>query len=336
MGIPPGVNIAPSMNIIAAEDGTQITMLPTVAVLGGGALVPGAANVPYTFTLNAGQQAQFTQKQDLTGTVIQSSKPIGFMAGHPCMRIPVGVGYCDHGEQMIPPVKALGNEYVGVMFSPRVYGDAAIWRVVGVVDGTVLTYSTDVGGPAAIDAGETGVFVTSDPFVVQSQDPAHPFMLFSYMSGSQWGFKHNGPLSDTGGYGDADFVLGVPPQQYGNAYVFFTDPTYPDTSIVVVRAHDANAQLHDVVLDCAGVLGGWQAVGDYEWTRVSLMEHNFEGVGKCSTGRHHIESASPFGLWVWGWGSPETTEFTANVSYGYPGGMNVTAINSVVILPTPK
>jgi len=28
--------------------------------------------------------------------------------------------------------------------------------------------------------------------------------------------------------------------------------------------------------------------------------------------------------------------FTANVSYGYPGGMNVTPINDVVIIPTPK
>jgi hypothetical protein len=48
---------------------------------------------------------------------------------------------------------------------------------------------------------------------------------------------------------------------------------------------------------------------------------------------------------VWGWGTPATgcvtpvddpvcgtgQVFTANVSYGYPGGMNVAPINSVVI-----
>jgi len=34
---------------------------------------------------------------------------------------------------------------------------------------------------------------------------------------------------------------------------------------------------------------------------------------------------------VWGWGTPLTTTFTANVSYGYPGGMNVAPINNVVI-----
>ena len=59
-------------------------------------------------------------------------------------------------------------------------------------------------------------------------------------------------------------------------------------------------------------------------------------VGNCTTGRRQMKSANPFGLWVWGWGTPETSFFTENVSYGYPGGMNVTPINNVVIVPDPK
>jgi hypothetical protein len=60
------------------------------------------------------------------------------------------------------------------------------------------------------------------------------------------------------------------------------------------------------------------------------------GQNGCDNGRHQISSPSPFGLWVWGWGTPETSSFTANVSYGYPGGMNVQPINTVVIPPMPK
>jgi IgGFc binding protein len=333
----PGGNLAPSMNIIAAEDGTVVTMLPSVAVTGGGALPAGLANVPYRFMLDKGQQAQFTQPLDLTGTIIQSTKPVGFMAGHPCMRAPLGVAYCDHGEQMIPPVRALGHEYAGVMFRARVLGDAAIWRVVGVVDGTTLTYSDEVGGPISLKMGQTVDFVSEAPFVVTSQDSEHPFMLFTHMSGSQWGPPKvaGGPLFDTGGYGDADFVLGVPPQQYNNDYVFFADPTYPETNLVVIRTVDQNEQFDDVTLDCAGTLGDWHKLGKYEWTRVDLITGDFWGVGNCSTGRHEIKSAGPFGLWVWGWGTPETTSFTANVSYGYPGGMSVTPINTVVVTPLP-
>ena len=119
-------------------------------------------------------------------------------------------------------------------------------------------------------------------------------------------------------------------------YTFFTDPTYPETNLVVVRAKDSSDQFQDVDLDCAGILTGWQDVGDYQWTRVDLITGDFQNVGNCSTGRHEISSASRFGLWVWGWGTPLTSTFTENVSYGYPGGMNVQPINEVVIPPVPR
>lgn len=318
----------PSMNVVAAEDNTTVTMLPVASVQGGSGLPSGPANQPYVFKLNKGQQAQFTQAQDLNGSILQSDKPIGFMAGQPCMRAPQGIAYCDHGEQMVPPVRALGNEYVGVMYRPRVPGDQAIWHIVAAVDGTQFTYSNPVGGPAALNAGKSYDFITETPFSVKSQDEDHPFMLFTYMSGSTW-------KPGMEGYGDADFVISVPPAQYMSQYVFFTDPTYPEANLVVVRAKN-NGNFEDVNLDCAGVLTGWQPVGDYEWTRVDLISHNFQNVGNCSSGRHQITSKGRFGLWIWGWGTPETSSFTSNVSYGYPGGMNVQPINEVVIPPLPK
>jgi hypothetical protein len=232
---------------------------------------------------------------------------------------------------MVPPVKALGSEYVGVMYRPRVPGDAGIWHMVGAVDGTTLTWSSAVGGPSTLKAGQTADFITDQPFVVSSQDTKHPFMLFTYMSGSSWP-----QLSNTKGYGDADFVISVPPGQYMSDYVFFTDPTYPETNLVVVRRQNSGMTFDDVNLDCAGKLTGWQPVGKYEWTRIDLIRHDFVGQNGCTTGRHEIHSKSPFGLWIWGWGSPETTDATQFVSYGYPGGMNVQPINTVVILPTPK
>jgi len=320
----------PSLNIVATEDNTAVTMVPVAAVTGGGGIPASPANTPFTFTINRGQNAQITQSAELTGSVIQSDKPIGLMAGQPCMRTPFGVAYCDHGEQMVPPVQALGSEYVGVMYRPR-QGEPAIWRIIGAVDGTQLSWTPDVGGPATLEQGQIVEFNTGTPFVVSSQDDDHPFLLFTYMSGSQWG-----QLSNNGGYGDVDFVISVPPNQYMSAYVFFADPTYPETNLVVVRSRDDDGNFHDVDLDCAGLLGGWQPVGDYEWTRVDLITGDFQNVGNCSTGRHEIASDGRFGLWVWGWGTPLTSSFTQNVSYGYPGGMNVQPINTVVIPPVPK
>lgn len=327
---PPAV--PPSLNIVAAEDNTAVTIVPVKPITGGGGVPAAAQNTPVTFTLNKGEHAQITQGDELTGSVIQSDKPIGHMAGHPCMYVPKDNYACDHGEQMVPPVRALGSEYVGVMHRPRM-GEPALWRVIGAVDGTTLTWEPDVGGPATLQQGEVVEFLTSTPFVVKSQDQDHPFMTFSYMVGSQF-------LPQLAGYGDADAVISVPTDQYMSNYVFFADPTYPETNLVVVRKKK-EGQFYDVQLDCAGALTGWTAVGDYEWTRADLVTGNYQSVGNCSTGRHEMKSDAPFGLWIWGWGTPltgtsGTPGYSAWVSYGYPGGMNVQPINTVVIPPEPK
>lgn len=204
--------------------------------------------------------------------------------------------------------------------------EPAVWRVIGAVDNTSLSWTPNVGGPGSLDQGEVVEFITGEPFVVQSQDDDHPFLLVTYMSGSGWAGVPSGA-------GDADFVIGVPPQQYLQHYVFFMDPSYPEANIVLVRAPGLDGLLAPVDLDCLGTVGGWQAIGDYEWTRVDLMTGNYQDVGGCSTGRHVISSDAPFGLWIWGWGTSATPEFTENRSYGYPGGMNVRPINDVVINP---
>jgi hypothetical protein len=328
----------PSLNIVASENGTHVTFLPTAAVEGGSGIPAGPAHVPLTFTLERGQHAQLSQAAELSGSIVQSDKPIGVMAGHQCMVIPSDSGGpCDHGEQMLVPIKALGSEYVGVMYSPRTT-EPALWRVIGAVDGTTLTWSTNVGGPTTLGRGQVVEFVTSTPFVVKSQDDTHPFILFEHMSSNGWDFM----TYDMIYVGDPDSVLAVPPNQFLTDYVFFADPTYPVTNLVVVRKK-LNGAFADVDLDCAGVLGGWQPVGDYQYTRVFLNQGNFEPVGKCDTGRHEMKSQAPFGLWVWGWGGPWTGDprnggldggvITQSVSYAYPAGMNVAPINDVIVPP---
>lgn len=321
----PTSNGDPTANIIAAHDGTTVTLQPSVALAGGGGVPGGPADVAVDIMLDQAQHVQLTQEGELTGSIIQADAPVGLMGGHTGMLAPVGTFYSDHAEQMIPPVRSLGSEYVGVMHRPRV-DEPSLWRVIGVVDGTVLSWSSDVGGPAMLDRGDRTEFITDEPFVVTSQDVDHPFVLLDLMSGSQW------QPSLASGYGDSDFVISVPPDQWMRRYVFFTDPTYPETNLVVIR-RPSQGQFADVELDCAGTLGGWQPIGNYEWTRVDLVTGDFEPVGACDNGRHEMNSDGRFGLWVWGWGTPLTSTFTSNVSYGYPGGMNVQPINDVVLEP---
>jgi hypothetical protein len=173
------------------------------------------------------------------------------------------------------------------------------------------------------------MFNASGPFVVKAQDDKHPFFFASYMTGCQV----PGQVPPEGCAGDPEFVNVIPPEQYLASYVFFTDPTYPDTNLVFVRKKASDGTFKDVQLDCVGTITGWQPVtADYEYARVDLIKGNFEKQGTCDNGRHEAKSAARFGLTVWGWGSDITGTFqTRAVSYAYPAGASVQPINAVVI-----
>src|SRR5690606_2858049 len=78
----------PSMTLVAKEDGTEITILPKVAIQGGANVAGAPAGTPVTYSLDAGQTLQFAQAEELTGSPIQSNKPIGLFAAHACMNVP--------------------------------------------------------------------------------------------------------------------------------------------------------------------------------------------------------------------------------------------------------
>ena len=322
----------PSLNIIAKEDGTEVTLVPRVSVAAAGGLPSADANTAMKFTLNRGEHAQITQLEELTGSPIGATKPVALMAGHECMHLPVGMNYCDHAEQQIPPVRAMGSDYIVVTARQRSsVPESPVHRIVGAVDGTQLTFDPPGVHPAeTIGFGTVIEFTTSTPFVVRSQDADHPYLVTTYMTGEQ---------TVQEGYGDPDFVRIVPPQQYLQRYVFFTDPTYPETNLVVIREKGPQG-FADVTLDCMSEpLVGWQPVGSggqFEFTRVDLVRHNFEPQGECDNGLREMKSDRPFGLWVWGWGTPETTWNTRNVSYGYPAGESVLQLNDVFIPSVPK
>jgi hypothetical protein len=186
-------------------------------------------------------------------------------------------------------------------------------------------------------SGQLAQFPSSGGFSVKSQDAQHPF----YMSAHMTGCATTNP-SETDCRGDPEFVNVIATQQYLSSYVFFTDPTYSETDLVLVRKK-GTAGFGDVTLDCAGVVGGWMPIGmagEYEYTRVDLVTGNFQPQGMCDNGRHEIHSTGPFELIVWGWGSAATGGcfgfsctgfYTQAVSYAYPAAASVQPINTVVV-----
>jgi len=317
----------PSLDVVAYQDNTEVKILPKVDIIAGMNVIAGMANTPVTYTLNKGEFLQITQPKELTGSPIESTKPVGVFGASSCITVPTGVNDCDSAQQQLAPVKALGSEYAAVRYRGRGGKDESPpWRLVGAVKDTKLTWSpmAPLDAPSTLDLGQVAEFPSTGQFVVTSQDAEHPFYLGGYMTGSE-GFN---------GEGGPEWVNVIPPSQYLNHYVLFTDPTYPETSLVVVRTPSKlDEKFADVTLACAGPLAGWQKVGNYEFTRVDLVTGDFMSVNGCTNGRQEMSSALPFGVTVWGWGN---TQQTKRVSYAYPAGAGFQPINQVVVPTIPQ
>ena len=318
----------PTLAILAQQDKTEVTLLPKVFVDSSSDVQGGPAGKPLTTTLNRGEYLQFTQGLELTGSPVTANKPIAVFGGSTCLNIPVDKTACDTGQQQIPPIRSMGSEYAAVRYRGRKGKDESVpWRLVGVVNGTKLSWtpSKPKGAPDTLSLGQVAEFSNPGPFVVRSQDSEHPFYAAAYMTGGD----------DFDGEGDPDWVNIIPSDQYLDRYVFFADPTYSETNLVVVRKRNAKGQFADVSLDCAGTLKGWKPLGNFETTRIDLVTGDFQGVGGCSNGRREMTSSAPFAVTVWGWGTIPGTAgkglFTQYVSYAYLAGASVQPINTVVV-----
>jgi hypothetical protein len=304
----------PSTVIAAMQDSTMVTILPSANIVGSGTVTAATAGTPAMYTLNKGQTLQFTQSADLTGSIVQSNYPTAVWGAHSCMNIDPTTQYCDNAHQQLPGVKQLGHDYVGVRYRNRgTTEETPPWHLVGVVDGTTLTFDpAQTGAPSTLKSGQLATFNAAGPFRVTSQDSLHPFYLEAYMTGGQ-------PFN--GGDGDPEFVNVIAAERWRNGYTFFTLPQFPESSVVVVRS-SANGGFQDVTLDCAGKLTGWTKVdstGLYQYTRLNLSTGNFSGQNGCDNGSHTAASSGPFTLTAWGWGTNATN--TMSVSYAVPAGM---------------
>lgn len=333
---PQGNNtLAPTLAIVAAEDGTTVTMLPTVAIGPGTGVANSPANVPVTFPLSRGQVLRFEQQEDLLGSVISADKPVGVWGESQCINIDEYA--CDAAHEQIPPVRALGSEYVSVRYRNRIDGleELPPVRITGAIDGTQLTWepAPPQGAQNTVNRSQSFEVRSATPFVVKSQDADHPFYVAAYMTGGA-GYSLRG---------DPEFVNVIPSAQYLRDYIFFTDPTYPETNLVFTRKKGDNG-FADVTLECSGVLTGWEPVGDgsqYEFVRADLSTGVYEGQNGCDNGRNRAFSDVPFGLTIWGWGTEltggsGTPGYSEYVSYAYPAGASVQTINEVIVPPVPE
>ncbi len=345
---PPGTHSPPGPlwgQILATADNTAVQIVPTAALPAAGAVGATPANQLASFTLNAGEYVQWQLdpgQPDLSGSVVLADQPVAVFAGNRFYRQqPVPGPGAESTHQQVQAISALGHEYVGAPFATRradQVEEAIRYRFVGVADGTVLALDPAVpGAPATLERGQIADFLATGPFRASSQDADHPFAAAQMMdtanvpSGSVAGASaaYCASFGLAPMLGDEELVVMLPPAQYLSKYVFFTDPTYSTTHLVLTRVKDG-AGFSDVTIDCLGTVSGWKPVGasgQYEVAAIDLVRGGV-GVGTCVNGRHVAESAGPFGVVVWG--------LDCYSSYAYPAGGNAAALTTLTVPPIPN
>ncbi len=344
---PPGTHTTPGplwAQVLATSADTEIKVLPSVDLPMSSVFSAAPKGATATFTLQTGEYLQWqlaAGSNDVSGSIILANKPVAVMTGNRFFRLqptPAPGGESTH--QQILPVRALASEYVAAPYETRradLAPEEIPYRLVGAVDGTVLTFDPPItGAPTKLDRGEVADLITKDAFRVSSQDAAHPFAAAQLMptANLEGGTRPGATAPGTSPgvqqlLGDEEFVVMMPAAQFLSKYVFFTDPAYPTTNLAVTRVKTATG-FKDVKLGCLGNLTGWRPVGGsgkYEVTTVDLIRAG-TSVGTCANGRHVAESDGPFGIVVWG--------LDTYSSYGYPAGGNAATLSTITVEPKPK
>lgn len=329
--------------VIAVEDQTTVTWRPTTETAGN--------NIPLPF-VEVGEVGEYTLnrldtmriaasanlgapecRQDLSGTLVESDKPIMVISAVVGVRVPycnstgclddplpsepLPVAGCtvddgpffadfaccnatDHIQEVNIPLAYWGKTYVGA-HSPVRANETHFWRVFAGDDDTTITVTPAQPG-TPIHLAKRGDWVELElanaVSVVFEGDK--PFMPVQFTA-----------RRDLANYmGDAAMTQSIPVEQWLNRYAFVTGIDYTEHYVQVIHALGSAP----ILLDGAAVTG-YYSIGDYEVADALIDE-----------GAHLLESDDPFGVEQFGWRGLLGEPNASTSAYAYPGGLKTESI----------
>lgn len=262
-------------SVIATEDSTKVTIIPTVKTR------KHAADKPYSIMLNRGDvfpvgaEVEGGGTGDLTGTLIRANKKIAVFSGHQCAYVPRGLIGCNHLVEQLPPINAWGKHYYAGKLERR---SRSTIRVVASQPQTkVFENSTLV---SVLDAGQ---FYENSNVRQNLQITADkPVLLAQYSQG----------FTNGDDVGDPMMLLISPTQQFLKQYRFVT-PINGEwkhyVNIVIPTRAIPTLRLNNRKLDTS------------QFQRMGISRYSIAQV-QIPFGTHTIVADEPFGLSSYGFG----------------------------------
>jgi hypothetical protein len=313
--------------ITATANGTLVQIRSSSAVTAGDGVQAMTVGGTQGFTLEAGDVLLLTSAQlpagpnqppaapcitdintnifcpgdpayDLSGTQVSANQPVSVLAGHDCAFVPFDKMACDHIEDSMVPVSALGRKVIisapqSVQTTQTNPGQPGVHfvRVLSPTNGNALTFEPAVHPPAQLNVGQwLDIGPVSQDF--QITGTAKIAVIQYLVAGTN--SDPNAQLSDPS-------VAFVPPvDQYLTEYSVFVPAGYPDTFVGLT----APATVQVLIDGMAVAANEFQPLG---FGDVAVARH------RITPGYHRIKASQPFGAMMYG--------YAQFVSFLYPAGL---------------
>lgn len=294
--------------VVATEDNTRVTIQPTVSVNGRG------RTNPIGVTLNRGQvflgqaidqsDKALVAGHDLTGTVVESDKPVVVYGSHERTNIPWDSAFGrDHLVEQLVPVDRWTSEVIAV---PQKRPS----QTVPAVD-FIRVLSLKPNTKLAIRGLPEITLSAIAPTEIPLERPLHliasgPIQVAQYQHSS---FAEPKRTLDT--IGDPFMMLVYGQEQFDSEYSINSwetkDFLLHYVNVVIPTGSESTLRIDDAVADA--IFESVEGSG-YSYAQIGLPP-----------GGHHITADVPFGLYAYGYGPFN--------SYAYPGGMFFEQLSNV-------
>lgn len=247
------------------------------------------------------------KEYDLTGSHIMASAPVSVIAGHDCTFIPYSRFACDHLEESMFPVEALGQDLivtapatVAAAQSGGQTPDNMFVRVLSATDNNQITFDPPVSPGGTLNAGQwVEIGPVTQDFRVSATDK---ILVAQFMVGENFSGQ---PATA----GDPSESVAIPTEQYRLSYTFLAPSTYTYNMVNVVAPPGSTINIDGQPIPASE----FAPIGS---SGMAVARHKIAG------GAHSMTGDKNFGIVVYGYGS--------YTSYMYPGGLN---LETIVINP---
>lgn len=244
---------------------------------------------------------------DMSGAVINASKPVAVTSGQACTYIPNQINFCccDHLTEMMLPVESWGKFYEGVPFQTRLKGD--FWRIFAGDDNATIYINGNKYATLGRAGGEEGTgwleYRALGKELVEIHSDKRIYV--SQLNPSQ---AYDGVPSDP------FFLVLTPQEQFQTALTFCTPSADFPLNFVNLIADSATWRQIEIA---NGGTNAWEPLWKYAGVGVPRMfptkikGRTYLGVIiELRPGVYRMRSPMPFAGYIYG--------FSAYDSYGYP------------------